>query len=50
MLSNIAAMVDEKMNTERWCDDIGLNAEEFGEKSVPVPLCPPQSPLGQAWD
>jgi hypothetical protein len=43
-------MIDEKMNMEHWCNDIGGNAEMFGEKPIPVPLCPPESPLGQAWD
>jgi hypothetical protein len=50
LLSNIVSIVDEKMNMEHWCNDTGENAEVFGGKPVQVPLSPPQSPHGQAWD
>jgi len=28
----------------------GRKTEVLGENSVPIPLCPPQIPYGQAWD
>jgi len=35
---------------EHWCNDTGGNTEVFGEEPVPMPLGPPQSAHGQAWD
>jgi hypothetical protein len=38
------------MSIENWWNYMGRKTEVLGENSVPMPLCPPQIPYGQAWD
>jgi len=38
------------MSIERRCNDADRRKPKYSEKNVPVPLCPPQTPLGLASD
>jgi hypothetical protein len=42
---------DSLMTVEyQWNDNWHSNTEVLGDKPVPVPICPPQIPLGRKWD
>lgn len=43
------SVTSQCMNMNNWRNDTDREARQHSEKSVPVPLCAPQSPNGQAW-
>jgi len=38
------------MRMEHWWNDTDRFKQVLGEIPVPIQLCPPQIPLGPAWD